>query len=168
MTRQGAIHTRRAGPFVLRRLLAALLVALVPSPASAQQGGGGAGSGWLLPPSLPGSLPQTLPGGLPLPGLPAGVQQDILQRILDAGAQRQPGAAPPGQAAPAWPAPPAAAAPVAEDPLSPAEAFFAGRALAPDPPRGLPPGRPADPPPPLRLFGIESLRSPPGAPACSS
>ena len=122
-------------------------------PALAQTGA--PGSALLAPPALPG----TLPGGLPLPGLPSGAQQDILQRILDAGAQRQPGQAPP----PALPAPappaPLAPAPLPEEALSPAEAFFASRLAQGE----APPGGPA--PPPLRLFGIESLRTAPGAPA---
>ncbi len=113
------------------------------------------GSGLLAPPALPG----TLPGGLPLPSLPPGAQQDILQRILDAGAQR-----PPGQATPLAPPVPAAPAPLLpapspEEPLSPAESFFASRNAQGE----VPPGGPA--PPPLRLFGIESLRTAPGAPA---
>ncbi len=113
------------------------------------------GSGLLAPPALPG----TLPGGLPLPSLPPGAQQDILQRILDAGAQR-----PPGQATPLAPPMPAAPAPLLpapspEEPLSPAESFFASRNAQGE----VPPGGPA--PPPLRLFGIESLRTAPGAPA---
>ncbi|MBL6080698.1 SLBB domain-containing protein [Belnapia sp. T18] len=114
------------------------------------------GSGLLAPPALPG----TLPGGLPLPSLPPGAQQDILQRILDGGAQRPlgqpaPPLAPPLPAAPA-PLPPPS---LPEEPLSPAESFFAARTAQGE----AAPGSPA--PPPLRLFGIESLRTPPGAPA---
>ncbi|SDB63366.1 protein involved in polysaccharide export, contains SLBB domain of the beta-grasp fold [Belnapia rosea] len=113
------------------------------------------GSAYLAPPALPGNLP----GGLPLPALPPAAQGDILQRILDAGAQR-----PPMPPAPAWsqPAPQPAPLPAPsppEEPLSPAEAFFASRTAAGD----ASPGSPAQPP--LRLFGIESLRSLPGAPA---
>lgn len=109
----------------------------------------------LPPPSLPG----TLPGGAPLPALPPGSQQDILQRILDASGGRVPPPPPargfplptPPQAgsAPApgiYPAPeparPAIAA--AEEPLSPAEAFFAARLQSVDPP--------------LRQFGYDTFR----------
>ncbi|MBL6455426.1 SLBB domain-containing protein [Belnapia sp. T6] len=131
-----------------RRLLGALL-ALLPVAGLAQTAPGGP---FLSPPALPGALP----GGLPLPSLPQGAQADILQRILDAGTGRVPVPATP-LPAPAYAPPPAAMpapTPLPEEPLSPAEAFFTGRAD--------PAGRPA---PPLRLFGIESLRSPPGAPA---
>ncbi|MDN3566364.1 SLBB domain-containing protein, partial [Paeniroseomonas aquatica] len=126
-------------------------------------GGAATGGGYLLPPALPGRLP----GGQPLPGLPAEAQQDILQRILDAGAQRPPGPQPAAPAPPGW-APAAQVplpAPTPEEPLSPAEAFFAARAGSPDPSRAA--GSSATPRPPeapLRLFGVESLRSQPGAP----
>ncbi len=147
--------TAPSGPFLLRRLLAAMLMLPWHALAPARAQTGAPGSGLLAPPALPG----TLPGGLPLPSLPPGTQQDILQRILDAGAQRQPGpAAPFAPPLPAVPAP-LQPAPPAEEPLSPAEAFFAGRHAQGE----APPGGAA--PPPLRLFGIESLRTAPGAPA---
>ncbi|WP_367596444.1 polysaccharide biosynthesis/export family protein, partial [Teichococcus deserti] len=88
-------------------------------------------------------LPLTLPGGLPLPSLPPSMQQEILQRIMEAsGNGRAP--APLMPAAPAMPPPstaglpgglppslphypmPAAPAPVGE-PLSQAEAHFSMR-----------------------------------------
>ncbi|MFN7633170.1 MAG: polysaccharide biosynthesis/export family protein, partial [Acetobacteraceae bacterium] len=97
------------------------------------------------------SLPPALPGGLALPSLPPEVQQQILQRILDASG---------GQAAP--PAPglgeraPRAARPAPEPPppepaeaLSGAEAFFAAR---------------LDLPVPLRQFGYAALRPGPAGP----
>ncbi|MFZ4407362.1 MAG: SLBB domain-containing protein [Paracraurococcus sp.] len=109
----------------------------------------------------PPALPSTLPGGLPLPGLPPVAQQDILQRILDAGAGRPVASPPPAIAyapssAPAAPTPP----PVAEEPPSPAEAFFAARGAAQ-------PCLPAPcTPAPLRQFGYDSLRGQPaGQPA---
>ncbi|WP_052389222.1 SLBB domain-containing protein [Belnapia moabensis] len=136
---------------MLCRLLAAVLV--LPWPALGQIAA--AGSGFLAPPALPG----TLPGGMPLPGLPPGAQQDILQRILDAGAQRPLGQAmPPAPPVPAAPTPVTPAPPL-EEPLSSAEAFFASRGAQGE----ALPGGPA--PSPLRLFGIESLRTAPGAPA---
>jgi protein involved in polysaccharide export with SLBB domain len=120
--------------------MAALLVplALVPQGALAQATHGGTPGGYLAAPSLP----PTLPGGLPLPSLPQLTQQDMLQRILDGGAAR-----PPAQPPPPPPAAPAYA-PGTEEPLSPAEAFFAARD----------PGSPR----PLRQFGYDNLRG--GAP----
>ncbi len=123
--------------------------------AAAQTGGG-----TLMPPALP----STLPGGAAVPGLPPQAQQEILQRLLEAGAGRAPGAgqiptmapqpaasAPPpaALAAPAQPTPPPPAAP--EEALSPVEAFFAPRltTLAA----------------PLRQFGYDTFRAGPGAAA---
>ncbi|MFL1463093.1 SLBB domain-containing protein [Roseococcus sp. DSY-14] len=117
------------------------------------------GGGTLMPPSLP----STLPGGGAIPALPPQAQQDILQRLLEAGSGRVPAPAPlPGPALqPAAPAPPAAAPPAPlptplpaaaapEEPLSPVEAFFAPRltTLAA----------------PLRQFGYDTFRAGPGAP----
>jgi len=134
----------------LGRLAAAALIALssVVPPAGAQN---------LLPPSLP----PTLPGGVPLPGLPAGSQGDILQRILDAAGGRVPASGDP-VAPPAYPgAPPAGRAPSPflmpgappagplpadpGEPLSNTEAFFAAR---------LPEQQP-----PLRQFGYDTFRN---------
>lgn len=91
-----------------------------------------------------------------MPTLPPGSQQDILQRILDASSGRMP-APPPAAMAPAHAAPnpswppasghglsPAPAMP--EEPLSPAEAFFAAR---------LDPGQV---PVVLRQFGYDTFR----------
>ncbi|WP_431271448.1 polysaccharide biosynthesis/export family protein [Dankookia sp. P2] len=140
----------------MHRALASLLVLQLALPARAQTGAGG---GYLSPPALP----STLPGGLPLPSLPAGSQQDILQRILDAGAGRTMPAPAPGPApAPAYaPGPmPAPPPPAAEDPPSPAEAFFAARGAG----AGCQPAPCA--PAPLRQFGYDSLRGmPAGQPA---
>ncbi|MDB5413170.1 MAG: polysaccharide biosynthesis/export protein [Rubritepida sp.] len=100
------------------------------------------------------SLPSTLPGGGMLQSLPPSAQQDILQRLLDAGAGR-----PLGSASPASPqAPPPQAAspspfvlqqqpsqPLPEEPLSPVEQFFANRLTQP-----------------LRQFGYDTFRSGPG------
>lgn len=112
-----------------------------------------------LPPTLlaPPSLPPTLPGGAPLQALPPAAQQEILQRLLDAGAGRPlgsatpalpptppPGASPPPPgAAPSLPSAAMAAAP--EDPLSPVEQFFANRLTQP-----------------LRQFGYDTFRAGPG------
>lgn len=103
----------------------------------------------------PPSLPPTLPRGAPLPSLPPAAQQEVLQRILDAAAARsqptgaavQPAmpAAPPVTAAPI--APPATFAAPPDDPYSNTEAFFAARLETP-----------------LRQFGYETFRQPPGAP----
>jgi polysaccharide biosynthesis/export protein len=133
----------------MHRALAALLAVQLALPAQAQTGA------YLSPPALP----STLPGGLPLPSLPAGAQQDILQRILDAGSGRPVQSPVP---APAYtPAPVAAPpAPPPDEPASPAEAFFAARgaALACQPA----PCTPAT----LRQFGYDSLRGmPAGQPA---
>lgn len=100
----------------------------------------------------PPALPSTLPGGAPIPGLPPGAQQDIVQRLLDAGAGRPPaGSLPPGAPAPRFTLPeplPAPFAPTlaAEAPLSPLEQFFAARMTTP-----------------LRQFGYDSFQG--GAPA---
>ncbi|MCX7372666.1 MAG: SLBB domain-containing protein, partial [Alphaproteobacteria bacterium] len=84
------------------------------------------------------ALPATLPGGAPVPALPATTQQEILQRLLDAGAGRgtaappppiQPGAARPAPAAPP-PAPPTGPS-VQDEPFSPIEAFFNARLTTP-------------------------------------
>jgi protein involved in polysaccharide export with SLBB domain len=132
----------------LRRLAVAAFASSVAPfvPATAQTGGPP-----IAPPSLPSNLPATLPGGLAVPGLPAGAQQEILQRILDAAGGRTPSlpagplpapAAP--NALPAIGAPPPA--PAAEEPLSHTEAFFAERL-------GLA----------LRQFGYDSFRAGPSA-----
>ncbi|WP_245583930.1 polysaccharide biosynthesis/export family protein [Rubritepida flocculans] len=104
--------------------------------------------GLLTPPALP----STLPGGAPVPSLPAASQQEILQRLLEAGAGRALGGPPP-PASPAQPPPPSPAplplpaGPAApEEPLSPVEQFFAARLTVP-----------------LRQFGYETFRA--GAPA---
>jgi len=100
-------------------------------------------------------LPSTLPGGAPLQSLPPSAQQEILQRLLDAGAGRPLGGAtppqPPGPPPAANPALPGAAlpspvpAPATVDPLSPVEQFFANRLTQP-----------------LRQFGYDTFRSGPG------
>jgi protein involved in polysaccharide export with SLBB domain len=142
------------------------------SGAAAQTAGG--------PMLSPPSLPSTLPGGGAIPSLPPAAQQEILQRLLEAGAGRpggapqaggfqqaviQPGIAPPGATIPqptppALPfAPPAASLPPArelpqaapEAPLSPVEQFFAARLQAS--PQG-----------PLRQFGYDSFQAQPGMP----
>lgn len=121
--------------------LVALLAGWFGLGAAVAQTGPGA-SPLLAPPTLP----PVLPGGAPLPGLPPGVQQEALQRMLDAGATRGP---PPGlprgvpiEAFQARPLPPAAPP---EDPLSAAEAFFAARV------EGAP----------LRQFGYDTFRAGP-------
>ena len=110
----------------IRRILAALAVSLfgLAAPAHGQTG---AGSALLAPPTLP----PIMPSGAPLPNLPPGTQQDLLQRLLDGGATRGP---PPGlpRGAPMPPMPAIVAQPLPvpampEDPLSSAEAFFAAR-----------------------------------------
>ena len=145
---------RRAGLSLTHRALATLLAVQLALPVQAQTGAGGS---YLSAPALP----STLPGGLPLPSLPPGAQQDILQRILDAGAGRPlPSPLPSQPQAPAYAPAPPAASPPPEDPPSPAEAFFAARgaALACQPA----PCTPA----PLRQFGYDSLRGmPAGQPA---
>ncbi len=123
------------------RLLAALLVA---GPAMAQAPRGPAPVPFAAAPATampllsgPGLvLPATLPGGAPLPVLPDAAQQEILNRILEAGAGRVP------QAQTATPPRAAPAAAVEAEPFSPAEAFFAAR----------------DPGSALRQIGYESLR----------
>ena len=114
---------RRPGPSLAHRVVAVLLAVQLALPAWAQTGPGVA---FLSPPSLPSNLPATLPGGLPLPSLPQSAQQDILQRILDAGSGRPMVSPAP---APAYtPAPQAAPPPSQpEEAASPAEAFFAAR-----------------------------------------
>jgi protein involved in polysaccharide export with SLBB domain len=124
------------------------------SPAWAQTTPGGATpSPWLSPPSLP----STLPGGIPVPALPPAMQQDILQRILDAAGTGQAPAPFNGGALPApLPAPqpprPAQPAPLpaqAEQPLSHTEAFYAARLDTV-----------------LRQFGYDTFQAPPaGLPA---
>lgn len=112
---------------------------------------GGAPGTTLAPPALP----SVLPGGLPLPNLPPATQQEILQRLLDAGAGRGPGALapglstmlpqPPAGAPPAWAAQgrgqPAPGPAPGEEPFSPVEQFFAARM-----------------PLALRQFGYDSFR----------
>lgn len=160
----------------MRAGLAALVVALAlvagPKPAPGQQGpaappGQPAAANPLLGPLLPTAgawagtaprqalpglsgpglaLPATLPSGAALPLLPDAAQQEALARLLEAAT----GARPAPQRAPARTA---ASAPAEEEPLSPAEAFFAARD----------PGAV----PPLRQIGYESLRGalPAGTPA---
>lgn len=140
---------------VSRSLAAALIPLMLVQPASPVLAQTGAPAGPFLSPP---ALPSTLPGGLPLPSLPPGAQQDILQRILDSAGGRQPGPVP--AAPPSSPVPPAAAAPSAatapppappapEEPLSPAESFFAAHD--------------ASTAGPLRQFGYDSLRGSAGA-----
>ncbi|TCZ66090.1 polysaccharide biosynthesis/export family protein [Roseicella aquatilis] len=133
------------------RLLVLVLALLLGAPAAAQTG---------LPGPLlsPPALPSTLPGGLPLPGLPPSAQQDILQRILNAGAGQAPVAPAPSQLQPAPTSlAPAAPPPLPEEPPSPAESFFAARGAAQ-------PCQPAPCAPPLlRQFGYDSLRGQPMA-----
>lgn len=122
------------------------------------------------------ALPSTLPGGGAVPGLPASTQQEILQRLLDAGAGRPLGGgalqAGPAQPLPVAPAPPvappgaglagptpaaASRAGTPEEDLSPIERFFRNRAAtAPDNP-----GSDASDRGPLRQFGYDMLRSEP-------
>ena len=119
----------------------------------------------------PPSLPSTLPGGGALQSLPPGAQQEILQRLLDAGAGRPLGSAVPN-APPSSPPTPffaptsplAAPLPAAEEPLSPIEQFFERR--RPPPPAAMPgdaTGRARHPMPPLRQFGYDSFRTQAGA-----
>jgi polysaccharide biosynthesis/export protein len=103
----------------------------------------------------PPSLPSALPGGLPLPSLPQATQQDILQRLLDAGAGRPVTAAFPPPATPPPRAGPGAPAPPPEEPASPAEAFFAARGV------GQACQTTPCPAAPLRQFGYDSLRGMP-------
>ena len=105
----------------------------------------------------PPSLPSTLPGGAPLPSLSPDAQEQILQRLLDAGAGRTPGA--PAEPRPVFPAPANGRPPEPrnrnaippsntppEQALSPVEQFFAERLE-----------------PALRQFGYDAFRG--GAPA---
>jgi len=135
------------GPLRRAALVLCSLLAL-PWPALAQTGAGG----MLLPPSLPSTLPG---GGGAVPGLPPAAQQEILQRLLDAGAGRPPGQLPPSAPLPSalpQPLPPPAPTARAEEPLSPIEQFFASRLQA-------------GPQPALRQFGYDSFAALPGAPA---
>ena len=141
-------------------LAMATLLVLPPGQVARAQGQalGQGGSGQpLLPPSLPSTLPMTLPGGQPLPMLPGGAQQDILQRILDAAGSRSGSAplqpsgalAPPYQPQPAPQPVPAAgpstlSRPEATEPLSNTESFFAARLSEQ---------------PPLRQFGYDTFRN---------
>ncbi|HEY8612231.1 MAG TPA: SLBB domain-containing protein, partial [Roseomonas sp.] len=146
---QGAAQPEREAELSVRskagragRLAASLLLILQAGPARAQG-----------QPLMPPSLPSTLPGGLPLPNLPSGPQQDILQRILDAAGGRMPvPAAPPPVPAPHLPSPLPQASPAplqlradSGEPLSNTEAFFAAR---------LPEQQP-----PLRQFGYDTFRN---------
>lgn len=114
-------------------------------------------TGFSAQPLPPPALPPTLPGGTPLPSLPPEVQQQILQRILDAAGGPPPQAAAVGPPPPAGhsarvatpPAPSPTAAAEAPEPLSGPEAFFASR---------------LDLPTPLRQFGYDMLRPGPAAP----
>lgn len=142
MPPSGAPSRSLRWPARLTRLTLAGLL-LLPAPAPAQPGppGGQVPSPLLSPPALP----STLPGGMPLPSLPPALQQDILQRILEASGGRAPApfpaTSPPPPPAPhpaaAHPPPPAAPA----EPLSNAEAFFAARLEQP-----------------LRQFGYDTFR----------
>ncbi len=128
-----------------------------PAPAPGVPVAPGPASPGNAPSLLPPSLPPTLPGGVPLPQLPAFTQQDILQRILESAAGRQPqgplpapsAPAPPTASAPGFPALPPGwgSPPPAAEPLSHTEAFFAERL-------GLP----------LRQFGYDSFRVGPTPP----
>ena len=141
----------RPSRFLLALLAGGMLAGAMPGGAAGQVPGGAPSSGPLAPPALPPTLPSTLqstlPGGAPLPLLPGSAQDEILQRILDAGGGRAPTAPVASPAAP-WAAPAAAGAanPPVADPLSHTEAFFAERL-------GLP----------LRQFGYDSFRAGPAA-----
>jgi protein involved in polysaccharide export with SLBB domain len=138
---------------VMRLAVAALMLLPLSGPAWSQG-----------QPLLPPSLPPSLPGGMPLPSLPVGSQQDILQRILDAAGGRPLGGAAPAALAPPPPSPvPAAPSPGpagfasrpdAGEPLSNTEAFFAAR---------LPEQQP-----PLRQFGYDTFRNLVPVPGVSS
>jgi protein involved in polysaccharide export with SLBB domain len=142
-----------------RLLMAGILLGTRLAPALAQPAPGGeVPSPWLSPPSLP----SVLPGGLPLPALPPAVQQDIMQRILEATGSRHapapvPSAPPATLAPPPHPAQPPMAGAAFAEPLSQTEAFFAARL---DSAAGLPPGTP-----PLRQFGYDTFRDLLSAPA---
>ncbi len=150
-------------PFALRRsllLTTGLPLALLATafgamaPALAQSPPGGATPSPMLSPP---QLPSVLPGGIPVPQLPPAVQQDILQRILDASGGRavpegMPGFPPsPSRATATLPrsaAPPPQSGPVEPDGLSHTELFYAARLDAP-----------------LRQFGYDTFRDMPLAPA---
>jgi polysaccharide biosynthesis/export protein len=153
----------RHPPGVFRRLLSGLVAAGLVLQPLAGQAQTGAGGGYLSAPALP----STLPGGLPLPTLPPAAQQEILQRMLNGGAGTAapvpmvaaPQPLPAPYATPPGPGPAPAAAALPEEPLSPAEAFFAARLDQPAcPPQTPPPCTPA----PLRQFGYDTLRQLPG------
>jgi len=151
-------HAARGAGWLASAAMIALLAAGATGPARGQG-----------QPLMPPSLPSSLPGGMPMPTLPGGSQQDILQRILDAAGGRvaaspapfppalpallpQPGAAPmamapaPGFSAPGFPAPGFPAARIdPPEPLSNTEAFFAARLT--------------DQQPPLRQFGYDTFRN---------
>ena len=122
-----------------------------------------------MPPSLlgPPALPSTLPGGAALQALPPSAQQDILQRLMDAGAGRPLGNQLPPLPPLALPGLPQAPMPMPEEPLSPIEQFFDNRR----PQTGLvaapnSAGRVPLPAPSLRQFGYDSFRTnSPGTPA---
>lgn len=134
------VNTPRFRSHAARLALAIVPLLLPPAVALAQN----------LPSNLlsPPSLPSTLPGGGALQSLPPSAQQEILQRLLDAGAGRPLGGPMPGNtalmpqaASPPLPQlpPPSAAAP--EEALSPVEQFFANRLTQP-----------------LRQFGYDTFR----------
>jgi polysaccharide export outer membrane protein len=151
-----AVWLIQGGPAAMRLAgMLALVLAAFLQPSRAQN----APSSLLGPPSLP----STLPGGAPLQALPPSAQQDILQRLLDAGAGR-----PLGSQSPTAPQPapfsslglPAPTPTATEEPLSPIEQFFDNRrpqpaALAP----ATPAARMPMPRQPLRQFGYESFRT---------
>ncbi|MFC3125210.1 SLBB domain-containing protein [Pseudoroseomonas globiformis] len=153
-----------AGLLLALQLLPALAprpVLAQPAPAPAGGGayggtfGGGPPGGQVPSPLLsPPMLPSTLPGGMPLPNLPPALQQDIMQRIMEAAGNNAPApqlpaiAVPPARAA----APPAGqpqTLPLAHqaDPPSQIENFFAARLEAPAVSGGL-----------LRQFGYDTFR----------
>lgn len=141
-------------PRFLAFLAAGLLLAMA---ASAQN----APSSLLGPPSLP----STLPGGGALQALPPSAQQDILQRLMDAGAGRTLGS--PAPTAP-QPTPfsslglPAVTPAAVEEPLSPIEQFFDNRRPQPAPMALASPfARQPTPPPPMRQYGYDSFRTNP-------
>jgi hypothetical protein len=134
-------------------VLALVLLGPVASPAQVPPGSPAPGQ-----PLLPPSLPPTLPGGVALPNLPAGTQQEILQRILDAAGGRAlpppspslaPAMVPAPASAPMMPAAPSTARTDPGEPFSNTESFFAAR---------LP-----DQQPPLRQFGYDTFRRSSGA-----
>lgn len=140
-------------PLALLATALGVVAPVLASPALAQATPGGATPSPLLSPP---QLPSMLPGGIPVPALPPGVQQDILQRILDASGAGQAGAQPPGFpasmpqiASPARPAALPQPAPQPVEGLSHTEVFYAARLEAP-----------------LRQFGYDTFREMPmtGAP----